>query len=63
MNQYRKIIKLLREAGEIGINSYDARSIALQLPARIFYLKLVPYNLDIITVHNKNGSVNYILQD
>lgn len=61
MTQYQKIIKLLREAGEEGINSFDTRAVALQLPARIFYLKRPPYGLNIVTRGNKDSSVNYIL--
>ena len=59
MNQYKKIITLLEERGEI--NSYDRVGLALQLPARVYYLKRPPYNLNIESRREKNGSVTYVL--
>lgn len=60
LTQKELILKMLLRAQDKGINSYGvARTIALQLPARIYELKK---EYDIVATRNKNGSVNYILK-
>lgn len=57
--QQTKILQILRDCGETGMNSYTYRMQFIQLPARIKELKDKGYY---ITSHtNKNRSVNYIL--
>lgn len=58
--QKEKILRLLTEAGQTGINSFGiARDLALQLPTRIFELREQGY--EIISIDQPDGSVNYVL--
>ena len=58
--QKEKILRLLTEAGQTGVNSFGiARDLALQLPTRIWELKEQGY--EIISVDQEDGSVNYVL--
>lgn len=58
--QRQKILKLLKEAGALGVNSYGvARDLALQLPTRIYELKREGY--DITAIAKPDKSVDYIL--
>jgi len=61
MTQHQKILIALREAGDIGINSFKARVDLriIQLPTRIWELKRMNY--DIAERSNPDKSVNYIL--
>ena len=61
ITQRTKILLALREAGEMGINSYTARVQlqVIQLPTRVWELKKLGHQ--IIERHNHDKSVNYIL--
>lgn len=61
MTQHEKIIILMQERGNRGINSFDARRELniIQLPARVKELKAQGYL--IVTRKNANKSVDYIL--
>lgn len=58
--QQRIILRLLREAGKTGINSFVYRKSFVQLPVRISELKDFGYS--IISQRNPDRSVNYILE-
>jgi len=59
MTQKQKILNILRQEGSKGLNSYEWRHIALQLPTRIFELKQAGYLITEKTNHDR--SVNYFL--
>jgi len=59
MTQKQKILNILRQEGSKGLNSYEWRHIALQLPTRIFELKQAGYLITEKT--NPDRSVNYLL--
>ena len=61
MTQHEKILNILREKGEYGMNSFQYRTMFIQLPVRIKELKRMGHK--IVTSPNKNRSVNYILQE
>ena len=60
LTQRQKVLKALQEAGEVGINSFDARHLALQLPTRI---KEIKQEYAIKTTTNPDRSVTYRLLD
>lgn len=58
--QKERILDLLTEAGEKGINSFGvARDLSLQLPARVWELRQLGH--EIVSVDKPDGSVDYIL--
>lgn len=57
--QHKKILTILLACGEKGMNSWRHRGGRIQLPARIFELKKKGFQ--IVSVENKNTSVNYVL--
>ena len=59
MTQYKRILKILDEKGQAGMNSYEYRMEFIQLPARIWDLKQMGHK--IIEKQNPDRSVNYIL--
>ena len=59
MTQHDRIIKILKQRGSFGMNSFDYRTMFIQLPVRIKELRELGYS---ITVRQKkNRSVDYIL--
>lgn len=59
--QQEKILNLLRQTGSVGVNSYDLtyKYSIKQAPTRIKELKELGYK--IVSVRQKNRSVNYVL--
>ena len=59
LTQQEKLLTLLRENKESGVNSFTYHYISYRLAARVFELRKKGYN--ILTKDEKDGSATYIL--
>ena len=62
ISQRQKLLNMLMENKELGVNSYDAtyKYSIKQAPTRIFELK--EQGFEITKTDNKDGSVNWVLE-